>query len=248
MAALDGRVAIVTGASSGLGARFAELLASLGAEVVAAARRLGRLEELAAGNPRIHPRRCDVADEAERRALVEGTLDSFARVDVCVNNAGTGAGLDDDVASVDVFRRVLGVNLESAFALSQLVAAPMREQASGSIVNVSSMFGLVATQPLPDPAYAASKGAVNSLTRDLAAHWAKDGIRVNAIAPGWFETEMTAGVFADERTHRWLQRSCPMGRAGQPSELDGVLTFLATDASSYCTGQVIVVDGGWTLR
>ena len=116
------------------------------------------------------------------------------------------------------------------------------------MINISSMFSLVASAPVPEAGYVASKSAVNGLTRELASQWAADGVRVNAIAPGWFPSEMNEELFADERARRWLARQCPMGRPGRLDELDGVLLFLASDASSYCTGQVIAVDGGWTIR
>jgi NAD(P)-dependent dehydrogenase (short-subunit alcohol dehydrogenase family) len=116
------------------------------------------------------------------------------------------------------------------------------------VINISSMFGLVASAPVPDAGYVASKSAVNGLTRELAAQWARDGIRVNAIAPGFFASEMTAELVEDERSQRWFERMCPMGRPGRPEELDGILLFLASDASSYCTGQVFAIDGGWTIR
>jgi NAD(P)-dependent dehydrogenase (short-subunit alcohol dehydrogenase family) len=247
-APLADRVAIVTGASSGLGARFATVLAESGAQVVAAARRLERLEELAASHPGIHPVQADVTDDGDRRRLVAATMDRFGSLDVLVNNAGAGSGGPDEQADLDVFRSVLRLNLESVFALSQVAAVPMRSQASGSIVNISSMFGLVASVPVPDAGYAASKSGLNGLTRELAAQWGADGVRVNAIAPGWFLTELTTELFEDEQTQRWLARQLPLGRPGRIEELDGVLLFLATDASSYCTGQVIAVDGGYTIR
>jgi NAD(P)-dependent dehydrogenase (short-subunit alcohol dehydrogenase family) len=245
---LDGRVAIVTGASSGLGARFAQVLADAGAQVVATARRRERLEELAQANAAIHPLAGDVGEAADRDALVATTLERFGRVDVCVNNAGVSAGGADRQATVEALREVMRVNVEAVFALSQAVAVPMRAQGSGSVINVSSMFSLIASGPVPEAPYVTSKAAINGLTRELANQWGRDGIRVNAIAPGWFPTEMNAGLFEDERTLRWLERNCPLGRPGRLEELDGVLLFLASDASSYCTGQVIVVDGGWTIR
>jgi NAD(P)-dependent dehydrogenase (short-subunit alcohol dehydrogenase family) len=245
---LDDRVAIVTGASSGLGARFATVLAEAGAYVVVAARRLERLTELTEGRPAIHAVRCDVADAGDRDRLVAETIERFGRIDVLVNNAGTSSGGPDRQATLEAFRSVMLVNVESMFALSIAVADQMRQQQSGSVINISSMFGLVASSPVPEAGYVASKAAVNGLTRELANQWAVAGIRVNAIAPGWFPTEMNEGLFDDERTRRWLERQCPMGRAGRVEELDGVLLFLATDASSYCTGQVIAVDGGWTIR
>jgi NAD(P)-dependent dehydrogenase (short-subunit alcohol dehydrogenase family) len=245
---LADRVAIVTGASSGLGARFAQVLAEAGADVVACARRVDRLEQLAATHPSVHPVPADVTDEADRARVVATALERFGRVDVCVNNAGISSGGPDRQASLDAFRGVLRVNVEAVFALSQAVAEPMRAQGSGSVINMSSMFSFIASAPVPEAGYVASKAAVNGLTRELAAQWARDGVRVNAIAPGWFPSEMTAELLGDERTQRWFERQCPMGRPGRIDELDGVLLFLASDASSYCTGQVITVDGGWTIR
>jgi NAD(P)-dependent dehydrogenase (short-subunit alcohol dehydrogenase family) len=245
---LRGRVAIVTGASSGLGARFATVLAQAGAQVVACARRVERIEELAGAHPGVFPLRCDVADPDDRARLVETALEVAGRIDVCVNNAGVASGGPDRQGTLEAFTTVMRVNVEAVFALSQAVGEHMRARGSGSVINVSSMFGLVASTPVPDAPYVASKSAVIGLTRELANQWAPHGVRVNAIAPGWFATEMNAELVEDERSLRWLQRQCPMGRAGLEHELDGVLLFLATDASSYCTGQVIAVDGGWTIR
>jgi NAD(P)-dependent dehydrogenase (short-subunit alcohol dehydrogenase family) len=245
---LANRVAVVTGASSGLGARFATVLADAGAEVFAAARRLDRLEQLAESQPLIHPIQSDVTSEDDRARLVEAALERFGRIDVCVNNAGAPSGGPEKQATIETFRSVMRLNVESVFALSQAVAAPMREQRSGSVINISSMFSFIASAPVPEAPYVASKAAINGLTRELASQWGADGIRVNAIAPGWFPSEMTEELFADERTQRWFQRQCPLGRPGRIDELDGVLLFLASDASSYCTGQVITIDGGWTIR
>lgn len=245
---LDGRVAIVTGASAGLGARFAATLSGAGATVVACARRLEPLELLAEEHPGLEAIRCDVTDEKQLRALVDEVIARHGRIDVCVNNAGVASGGTEEQCDPVSFAEVLEVNVRSVFALSQLVSKPMLEQGRGSIVNISSMFGIVASSPVPDAGYVASKAAVNGLTRELGAQWAQGGVRVNALAPGWFPTDMNAELFADQRTANWVTRQCPMGRLGRPEELDGALLFLASDASSYCTGQVIVVDGGWTLR
>jgi NAD(P)-dependent dehydrogenase (short-subunit alcohol dehydrogenase family) len=246
--ALTGRVAIVTGASSGLGARFAAVLAEAGATVVACARRVERLEALAESQPRIVPLGCDVVDAGDRARLVETALAIDGRIDVCVNNAGIGSGGPGRQSTLEAFRAVMEVNVEAVFALSQTIGAHMIEQGSGSVINVSSMFGLVAATPVADAPYVASKSALNGLTRELANQWAPHGVRVNAIAPGWFATEMNSELLEDERSLRWVERQCPMGRPGREDELDGILLFLASDASSYCTGQVIAVDGGWTLR
>ncbi len=245
---LQDRVAIVTGASSGLGARFATVLAEAGAQVVAAARRLERLEELARSQPGIVPVACDVANAGDRGRLVEAALALDGRIDICVNNAGIASGGPERQATLETFGAVMRVNVEAVFALTQEVATHMIARGAGSVINVSSMFGLVASTPVPDAPYVASKSALNGLTRELANQWAPHGVRVNAIAPGWFATEMNTELLEDERSLRWLQRQCPMGRPGRVDELDGVLLFLASDASSYCTGQVIAVDGGWTIR
>ena len=245
---LHGRNALVTGASSGLGARFAEALAGAGAQVIACGRRIERLEALAADVPDLVALQGDVTSEADRERVVGTAVDRFGRIDVCVNNAGTSSGGPERQAELDSFRAVVRLNLEAVFGMCQLVAEHMRARRSGSIVNIGSMFGHVASTPVPDAGYAASKAAVNGLTRELANQWAADGVRVNAIAPGWFPSEMTDELLADERSRRWLERQCPMGRIGRVDELDGILLFLASDASSYCTGQVIAVDGGWTIR
>ncbi|MBV8160438.1 MAG: glucose 1-dehydrogenase [Acidimicrobiia bacterium] len=242
---LDGRVALVTGASSGLGARFAHVLTGAGASVVAAARRADRVQSLATDiNGLAVP--CDVTRPADRDALVSQALDRFGRIDVLVNNAGVGTPEAAESETPERFADVLDVNLTAAFALSQLVGRSMLEAGRGAIVNVVSVLGIVSAGQIPFPSYAASKGGLIALTRELAGQWSRRGVRVNALAPGWFETEMTAEMFADERSLAWVRRKAPMGRPGEPHELDGALLFLASDASSYVTGQVLAVDGGWT--
>jgi NAD(P)-dependent dehydrogenase (short-subunit alcohol dehydrogenase family) len=245
---LDGRVAIVTGASSGLGARFARVLDAAGAKVVLVARRLERLEALASELDDALPVRCDLQDTDALDDVVSGALDRYGRLDVLVNNAGMVDAEPAIDEPLERFREVLAVNLVAPFALAQRAARAMLDGdgGGGTIVNVASILGLRGVGQIPQAGYAASKGGVVNLTRELAAQWARKGIRVNAIAPGWFESEMTEDMFAEESGHKWVARRAPMGRHGREGELDGALLYLASDASSYVTGQILAVDGGWT--
>lgn len=245
---LDGRVVLVTGASSGLGERFARVLHGAGAQVVVAARRVQRLDALVAGLPGAVAVGCDVADPQSIEALVAEAEERAGPIDVLVNNAGIGQPMPAEDEPLDVWRRVVDVNLTGLFQLSQLVGRRMLEGDGGVIVNVASVLGLVASGQIPQASYVATKTAVVGLTRELAVQWARRGVRVNAVAPGWFPSEMTADMFDDEAGQRWIRRNTPMGRGGEEHELDGVLLFLASDASTYLTGQTIVVDGGWTAR
>jgi NAD(P)-dependent dehydrogenase (short-subunit alcohol dehydrogenase family) len=245
---LAGRVAIVTGASSGLGHRFARVLQRAGAQVVLSARRADRLDELVAQLPGAIEVAADVTVDDDRRRLIDATLGAHGRIDVLVNNAGISGPVPAEDEPLDRFREVLDVNLTSLFALCQLVARPMLERGQGSIVNIASMLGLVASAPVKQASYAASKGGVVNLTRELGAEWGRRGVRVNAIAPGWFPSEMNAEMFDDERSLEYIARNAPMGRAGREHELDGALLYLASDASTYVTGAVLTVDGGWTAR
>lgn len=243
---LDGRVAIVTGASAGLGDRFARVLAGAGASVVLAARRAERLEALAAelGGALAVP--CDITLEEDLDRLVTAALDRFGAVDVLVNNAGASEMIPAEDEPVARFREVLDVNLVAAFALCQRVGRHMLERGRGSIVNVASVLGIVGVGQMPFASYTASKGGLVNLTRELAAQWSRRGVRVNALAPAWFESEMTAEMWSDDRSLEWLRKKTPMGRIPSVDELDGPLLFLASDASSFVTGQVLCVDGGYT--
>jgi hypothetical protein len=238
----------VTGASAGLGARFARVLDGAGAKVVLAARRADRLDALAAQLTDALPVACDLADPAAPHALVQSALDRYGRIDVVVNNAGIGVPHPATDQPMAEFRRVLAVNLEAPFEIAREAAKSMIANGrTGSIVNIASIWGLVGVGVIHDAAYAASKGAIVNLTRQLAAEWARRGVRVNTIAPAWFRSEMTQGsMFGDDDAEAWIRRSTPMGRAGDEHELDGALLFLASDASSYVTGITLPVDGGWT--
>ena len=244
---LDDKVAIVTGASAGLGARFARVLDAAGARVVLAARRVERLDALAAELRDAHVVGCDLSVDGAPEALVAATLAHYGRVDVLVNNAGTSTptpALDEDT---DKFAATLRVNLVAPFALSRECArAMLANEAGGSIVNVASIWGVVGVGQIPEAGYAASKGGLINLTRELSAQWARRGVRVNCLAPGWFRSEMTEMMFGDEKSERWMRQRTPMGRGGEEHELDGALLFLASGASSFLTGQTVCVDGGWT--
>jgi NAD(P)-dependent dehydrogenase (short-subunit alcohol dehydrogenase family) len=243
---LDGRVAIVTGASSGLGARFARVLASAGASVAVAARRLDRLEALAQELPNAAAFACDVSEPASASALVEGAVARFGRVDILVNNAGVVDVVAAENEPLEQFEATVAVNLTGAFHLSQLVGRHMLAQGSGVIVNVASILGVVGVGQIPQAGYTASKAGLINLSRELAAQWGRRGVRVNALCPGWFPSEMTSDMFAEESGQVWIKRKTILARGGDDHELDGALLFLASDASSYFTGQTLIVDGGFT--
>lgn len=247
---LDGQVAVVTGASSGLGERFARVLHSVGATVVVGARRVDRLQALAESlGERCIPVELDVTDEQQCRAIIDTAVQvAGGRLDVLVNNAGVSFIGPAEDESFEQFESVVDVNLNGVFRLSKLAYEPMVTSGGGTIVNIASILGLVAATPVKQASYCASKGAVVNLTRELGAQWARRGVRVNAIAPGWFPTEMTADMWGDEASERFVATNAPLGRPGADDELDGALLFLASSASSYVIGQTLVVDGGWTAR
>jgi NAD(P)-dependent dehydrogenase (short-subunit alcohol dehydrogenase family) len=244
---LDGRVAIVTGASSGLGVAFAQGLAEAGADLVLGARRVERLEETArlvrdAGG-RVLTVATDVAEPTQCQALVDAAMAEFGRVDVLVNNAGVGTAVPATRETPEQFRSVIDVNLNGCYWMAQACGRVM--QPGSAIVNISSVLGLT-TAGLPQSAYAASKAGLIGMTRDLAQQWTgRKGIRVNAIAPGFFESEMT-----DQYPPGYLEQQqsrIPAGRKGDPRELAATVVFLASAAAGYVTGQTLPVDGGMTI-
>jgi NAD(P)-dependent dehydrogenase (short-subunit alcohol dehydrogenase family) len=244
---LDGRVAIVTGASSGLGVAFAYALAEAGATLVLGARRLDRLQETKKGvearNQESLAIQLDVADPAQCTDAVTAAMAAFGRVDILINNAGIGTAMPALKESPEEFRRVIDINLNGSYWMAQACARVMLP--GSAILNVSSILGIT-TAGLPQAAYSSSKAAIIGLTRDLAQQWTgRKGIRVNALAPGFFPSEMTA------RFHPgYMESQMPrilMGRAGDPAELAAAALFMVSDASSYITGQTLIVDGGVTL-
>ena len=244
---LDGKVAIVTGASSGLGVAFAQALAEAGADVVLGARRAERLEQTAelvrdAGR-RVLTFATDVADPEQCQALVDAAMAEFGHVDVLVNNAGVGTAVPATHETTEQFRSVIDVNLNGCYWMAQACGRVMGQ--GSSIINISSVLGIT-TAGLPQAAYAASKAGLNGMTRDLAQQWTgRKGIRVNSIAPGFFESEMTEqyppGYLEQQQTR------IPAGRKGDPRELAATVVFLASDAAGYVTGQTLPVDGGMTI-
>jgi NAD(P)-dependent dehydrogenase (short-subunit alcohol dehydrogenase family) len=241
---LDGKVAVVTGASSGLGAGFAVALAEVGADVVLGARRADRLDKVSAEvvttGQRALPVVTDVSDPAQCATLVDKAMSQFGKVDVLINNAGVGYAMPALKEHPDVFGHIVDVNLHGAYWMAQACARVM--QPGSSIVNVSSVLGLI--KPFaPQAAYAASKAGLIGLTRDLSQQWAgRRGIRVNAVAPGYFATDMTADI--PEAMLTDILQSSPLARVGEQRELDAAIVFLASPASSYITGSTLAVDGG----
>ncbi len=244
---LDGRVAIVTGASSGLGARFAEALSGAGAAVVLAARRAGDLAALADRLPDALAVPADLRLDADRRAVVEAALDRYQQIDILVNNAGIAHAAPAEDEALDDFTAQYDINTVAVFGLAQLVGRHMLARGTGSIVNIASAAASASLDRYGLAGYVASKAAVVGLTRELAAQWGGRGVRVNAIAPGWFPTA-SSGFLTDPDQVAWISARAPLGRPGRLDEIDGPLLFLASDASSYLTGETLHLDGGWTTR
>jgi NAD(P)-dependent dehydrogenase (short-subunit alcohol dehydrogenase family) len=241
---LDGQVALVTGASTGLGGRFARVLHGVGAHVVATARRGDLLRDLATEcGEGLDIMSGDITDSETRRALVE-KLRTIGRLDVLVNNAGICDDNPIEEQSLEDLRRVIEVNLVSVMDICRLAAPLLLGAPAARVINVASIFGVVGSRS-PMAAYNATKGALINLTRELAAQWGDRGVRVNALAPGYFPTELT-GFLADRALERSICEQTLLARTPALSEIDGPLLFLATAASSYVTGQVLVVDGGYT--
>lgn len=248
MFGLDGRVAIVTGASSGLGAGVAETLAAFGARVAVVARRKDRLDELA---ERIdgHAVPCDLTDLDVSERVVQEVVEALGPPTILVNGAG-GMFTEERAESepLDAMRHTLDLNLLAPFRLSQAVFSHMRDAGGGSIVNVSSISGRVGVPGIPQASYAASKLGLSGLTAELAVQWARHSIRVNTVAPGFFRSEITGPLYDSERALEYLRRNTPLPKEGAADDIVGAVLWLVGNAGSYVTGQTIVVDGGWTAR
>ena len=245
---LTGRVAVVTGAGRGLGRTMALALSSAGAKVVASSRTASELEslrdEITALGGACESVTADCTDEADCERLVAASLAAFGRLDILVNNAGINIRKPVLELTADEFRSVIATNLEGYFHCARAAGRHMVAQRSGKVINISSIMGRVV---LPtQAAYASSKGAIEQLTKVMAVEWAQLGVQVNAIAPTYFETELTRPLFEDPERHDLIIERTPMARWGQPHELSGAVIFLASGASDYVTGHTLVVDGGWT--
>jgi NAD(P)-dependent dehydrogenase (short-subunit alcohol dehydrogenase family) len=245
---LDGQVAIVTGASAGLGTRFARVLHSVGATVVVTARRLERLESLTRELPGSIAVVADMADADDRERLVAEALDRAGRIDVLVNNAGISYTVGVEQETLEQFEQAMQVNTTAVWHLIKLCVPHMVERGSGSIVNVASMLGHVGSAPIKQANYCASKGAVVNMTRELALQLARKGVRVNALCPGYFPSEMTESMIGDESSLNYVRTYSGIPRMGEDHELDGALLLLASSAGSYITGHSLLVDGGFTAR
>jgi NAD(P)-dependent dehydrogenase (short-subunit alcohol dehydrogenase family) len=247
---LSGSTAIVTGGGSGIGRQMAEGLAEAGANLVLCARKAERCEQAAAEIAEQHGVRaiglgCDVRDPEQVRRVVEATTSELGGVDVVVNNAGTVWGASPEEMPLEGWQKVVDVNLTGVFLFAQAAGRVMIERGDGgTIVNIASVAGLQGGPPeiMNSVVYSTSKGGVISFTRDLACKWAQHGIRVNAIAPGWFPSDMSGYVL--DRHADTLKRHIPLGRFGGPEDLKGAVVFLASKASAYVTGHTLVVDGG----
>jgi len=247
---LTGKVALVTGASSGLGVQFARALANQGADLAICARRIEKLEtvkkELENLGVKCYIHKCDVTRPDEIRETVKSVLNHYGKIDILVNNAGLGLNEPAEIQSDETWQTMMHTNLDGVYYFAREVGASMIEKGYGKIINIGSIHSSVAMTGLPLTAYCTTKGGVLMLTKALANEWAKKGITVNAIGPSYFASEMTESVIENDAFKKVIETYCPMGRPGQEGELDGALIYFASDASSFTTGQLLSVDGGWT--
>lgn len=248
MFGLRGRVAIVTGASSGLGASVARTLAGFGARVAVVARRYDKLAELAKEVDGIAVA-CDLSDLDQVGSVVPAVVEGLGAPQILVNAAGSMFTEERaESEPVDAIRATLDLNLLAPFLLAQAVFPHMRAVGRGTIVNISSISGRVGIPGIPQASYAASKAGLSGLTAELAVQWARHLIRVNTVAPGFFRSEITGPLYESERAAEYLRRNTPLPQEGTADDIVGAVLWLASDAGRYVTGQTVVVDGGWTAR
>lgn len=248
---LTGQVAVVTGASAGLGVQMACALASKGANLVLLARRQNLLDEKAAYitqkyGVKVLPISCDITDTARIKEAVRSTISAFGRVDILINNAGTGTTAPTLEITDEQFENEVKIDLFGTFACSREFGAEMLKKRYGRIINISSMYGLVGNMAATCSPYHAAKGGVVNLTRALAAEWGRSGVTVNCICPGYFHTDLTKDLLETEWFQQYARRAIPVGRYGVEGELDTCVLFLASPHSNYITGQSIAIDGGYT--
>ena len=245
----DGKIALVTGGTRGIGLGIARALSEAGATVIISSRKeSGAVDVLSEGGASVEFRAADMMDPDAPRALIDGIAADHGRLDILVNNAGIADSRPMEDFEDDSYERLMSTNLASVFRACRAALLHMKSQGGGVILNMGSISAIVSNIPQPQAAYNASKAAVHQLTKSLASDHAKDNIRVNAIAPGYVNTEMTAGGLEDPVMAPIWRQMTPMERAGEVDEIATAALFFCTDASSYCTGSVLFADGGYTTR
>lgn len=245
----DGKIALVTGGTRGIGLGIARALAEAGAKVIISSRKdSGAVETLAAEGHEVEFRAADMMDAAAPKVLIDGVVSDYGRLDILVNNAGVADNAPTQDFDDERYDRIMTTNLHSVFRSCRAVIPHMQKQGGGVILNIGSISAMISNVPQPQSAYNASKAAVHQFTVSLASDHAVDNIRANAIAPGYIITDMTQGGLDNPEMAPIWNNMTPMGRAGDVDEIAGAALFLCTDASSYCTGTILVADGGYTTR
>lgn len=248
---LTGKIALVTGASSGLGVQFAKVLAKNGAKIAIIARRIDKLaavkKEIEDLGVECFAVKCDITNIQEIKAAVSTIKTHYGKIDILVNNAGLGLTEPAETQSDETWIKMVNTNLNGVYFMAREVGKIMLENGYGKIINIGSIHSNVAMPGTPISAYNATKGGVLLLTKSLASEWSKRGVMVNAIGPGYFMSEMTQSAIENEDVKKGIEALTPMGRIGREGELDGALLYFASNASSYCTGQILYVDGGFTI-